>query len=88
MSETLAKGPNIQGNVIIHPTATVASNCLLGPNVVVGANCHIGEGVRIKNSSILDSVLLEGYNVIDQTIVGWESRIGKWVNRCSLQENN
>lgn len=78
MSETLAKGPNIQGNVIIHPTATVASNCLLGPNVVVGANCHIGEGVRIKNSSILDSVLLEGYNVIDQTIVGWESKIGKW----------
>lgn len=78
LPETLAKGPNIQGNVIIHPTATIASNCLLGPNVVVGANCHIGEGVRIKNSSILDSVLLEGYNVVDESIVGWESKIGKW----------
>jgi mannose-1-phosphate guanylyltransferase len=43
----LAKGDNIIGNVLIHPTAEIDPNSMLGPNVVIGANVQVGYGVRL-----------------------------------------
>jgi mannose-1-phosphate guanylyltransferase len=45
-SDKLSTGPNIMGNVIIHPTAKVNDKSIIGPNVCIGENCVIEEGTR------------------------------------------
>lgn len=40
----------------MHPSAK------LGNNVVIGAGCEIGEGVRIKDSLILDGVEIKVFS--------------------------
>jgi mannose-1-phosphate guanylyltransferase len=53
LSCQLAKGDNIIGNVLIHPTAKVDENSVLGPNVTIGAYCNIGSGVRLSDVCIM-----------------------------------
>ncbi len=43
-SPALAEGPNIIGNVLIDPTATVDKTALIGPDVTIGPGAIIGEG--------------------------------------------
>lgn len=43
----LAKGDNIVGNVLIHPSAIVDPAAMLGPNVVVGKDTTIEYGARL-----------------------------------------
>lgn len=45
---------------------------MIGPRVV------IGKGVRIKNSIILDDVVINHDSCIINTVVGWKSKIGAW----------
>lgn len=46
-SGKLAKGENIEGNVLVDPSAKVDPTAKLGPNVVVGKDCVVEAGVRL-----------------------------------------
>lgn len=66
------------GNVMIHPTATVAKGCVLGPSVVIGPNCIVHEGVRLKGTTLLEGVEVEAHSLVRDSLLGWRSRIGRW----------
>ncbi|EFA85389.1 mannose-1-phosphate guanylyltransferase [Heterostelium album PN500] len=76
--ELLAKGDNIIGNVVIHPTATVDPTAKIGPDVYIGPNVKVGKGVRIFHSIILDETEIKGHACILYSIIGWRSEIGFW----------
>ena len=76
--EHLSSGENISGNVLIHPSAKIGKNCLIGPNVTIGPDAVIRDGVRIAESVILECASVDSYSWIQNSIVGWNSRIGKW----------
>ncbi|XP_021253144.1 mannose-1-phosphate guanyltransferase alpha isoform X2 [Numida meleagris] len=71
-------GPIIRGNVYIHPTASVDSTAVLGPNVSIGEGVTVGAGVRIRESIILHGASLHDHTCVLNTIVGWDSTIGRW----------
>lgn len=77
--QKLAGGAEVLGNVLLHETATVATGCLIGPDVVIGAHCTIGAGTRLSHSVLLDGIQVEGHCWVHGSIIGWRSRIGKWV---------
>jgi len=77
-SSLLATGEGVVGPVIIDSSAKVGK-AVIGPNVVVGPNCVIEDGVRLKNTVILEGVTVGANSWINQSIIGWKSRIGKWV---------
>lgn len=70
-SEFLVNGPNIVGDVWVHPSAKVDPSAVLGPNVVIGADCVIGPGSKIYNSTILARTIVHGYSLIEGSIIGW-----------------
>jgi len=74
----LAKGEGINGPVLIDPSAKIGKGCSIGPNVVIGPNCTIEDGVRLKNTVILEGVFVGANSWISHSIIGWKSRIGKW----------
>jgi len=74
----LATGPNIIGNVTIHPSAQVDSTAKLGPNVSIGANAVIGKGARIVNSLVLDGAEIKAHACVLYSIIGWNSVVGEW----------
>lgn len=78
MSVSLSSMKDVIGNVIIHPSAVIGKNCKIGPNVVIGPNAVIGDGVRISNSVIFDSVKVKNFAWLQNSIIGWDSCIGKW----------
>jgi len=69
----------IVGRVLVDKTAKIGGGCVIGPNVTIGPNCLIEEGVRLKNTVILEGVSVGSNSWISQTIIGWKSTIGKWV---------
>jgi mannose-1-phosphate guanylyltransferase len=69
----------IVGRVLVDKTAKIGAGCVIGPNVTIGPNCVIEEGVRLKNTVILEGVSVGSNSWISQTIIGWKSTIGKWV---------
>uniref|UniRef100_A0A8D0BVX3 GDP-mannose pyrophosphorylase A n=1 Tax=Salvator merianae TaxID=96440 RepID=A0A8D0BVX3_SALMN len=71
-------GPTIRGNVYIHPTASVDVSAVLGPNVSIGKGVTIGAGVRIRESIILHGASLQDHTCVLNSIVGWDSTIGRW----------
>ncbi|TNN88716.1 Mannose-1-phosphate guanyltransferase alpha-A [Liparis tanakae] len=71
-------GPRISGNVYIHPTANIDPTAMLGPNVSIGTGVTIGAGVRVRESVILHGVTLQDHCCVLNSIVGWDSTIGKW----------
>jgi len=73
----------LQG-VDVHPTAKIGAGSVIGPNVSIGANAVIGEGVRIQRSSIMSGTKIGSFSFIENSIIGWDSKIGKW---CRLQNN-
>lgn len=75
----LSCGDEIIGNVLIDPTAQIGRGCLIGPNVTIGSGCVIHEGCRISNSAIMERVTIRAHSCLQGSIVGWESKIGKWV---------
>ncbi|VDQ10441.1 unnamed protein product, partial [Trichobilharzia regenti] len=62
-----------------HPTAVVSPTCVLGPSVVIGADCVVGDGVRIRNSTLLQGSVINAHSWIENCIVGWRCIIGQWV---------
>ncbi|XP_060519854.1 mannose-1-phosphate guanyltransferase alpha-A [Cylas formicarius] len=72
------KEPTIIPDVHIDPTAVVDSTSVIGPNVSIGASVVIGPGVRIKESIVLDGAVIEERSLIMHSIIGRNSRVGKW----------
>jgi mannose-1-phosphate guanylyltransferase len=68
----------VSGHVLIHPTAKVGKGCRIGPNVAIGANVVIEDGVRIVSSTIFEGALIKSHSWINNSIVGWNCRIGRW----------
>jgi len=68
----------IRGNVLIHPTATVAETAVLGPDVVVGPGCRVEEGARLLHSTLLEGSVVKAHAYVDMSIVGWKSTVGQW----------
>ncbi|XP_034042406.1 mannose-1-phosphate guanyltransferase alpha-A isoform X2 [Thalassophryne amazonica] len=71
-------GPRIIGNVYIHPTASIDPTASLGPNVSVSMGVTIGAGVRVRESIILHGATLQDRSCVLNSVVGWDSTIGKW----------
>jgi mannose-1-phosphate guanylyltransferase len=65
-------------NVFIHPTAQIDDTAVIGPNVSIGKNVVIGPGVRIRESIILDYSTVDSHTLIIHSIIGRNSKIGKW----------
>lgn len=78
-SDLLMSGSNFCGNVMVHPTASVAPSAVIGPDAVIGSDCVVGEGARIKGSTIMAGAKVGAHSYINKSIVGWQSRIGSWV---------
>ncbi|OVA16243.1 Bacterial transferase hexapeptide repeat [Macleaya cordata] len=68
----------IVGDVYVHPSAKIHPTAKIGPNVSVSANARIGAGVRLVNCIILDDVEIKENAIVNHSIVGWRSSIGKW----------
>lgn len=77
--KSLASGPYIIGNALIHPSAKIGSGCKIGPNVVLGPNVVIGDGVRLTKCVVLEGVTVKDHSWIRESIIGWHSTIGRWV---------
>lgn len=77
-SNQLSSGPNVIGNVMIDSTTSIGEDCQLGPDVCIGKGCVIGNGVRLKNCVVMDDVKIEDYVFCSGSILGWQSKIGKW----------
>lgn len=77
-SAELAKGDNIQGNVLVHPDAKIHPDALVGPNVCIGAGCVVESGVRLQNSVLMNNSTVRKNSWVAGTILGWRSEIGRW----------
>lgn len=82
--DSLAKGANIKGNVMIHESANVDPSAVIGPNVVIGEGCKVGPGARIVNSTMLAGSCVKAYSYMDGSILGWKSTIGQWCRVTKL----
>uniref|UniRef100_A0A6B2L7L4 mannose-1-phosphate guanylyltransferase n=1 Tax=Arcella intermedia TaxID=1963864 RepID=A0A6B2L7L4_9EUKA len=76
---SLTKGKGIIEPVMIDPNAKIGKDCLIGPFVTIGPGVTIEDGVRLRRTSILEGAMVQRNTWIDESIVGWESRVGKWV---------
>ncbi|SCU94359.1 LAME_0F07162g1_1 [Lachancea meyersii CBS 8951] len=76
--QSMAKGNNIVGNVIVDPSAKISASAKIGPDVVIGPNVTIGDGVRITRSVVLCNSHIKDHALVKSTIVGWNSTVGKW----------
>ena len=74
----LKGGPEIVGNVYIHPDAVVHPSAKIGCNVTIESGAVIGAGVRIKDCIILNDVEVLPNACLVNSIVGWGSTIGPW----------
>lgn len=63
-----------------HPTATVDPTAVLGPNVVVGPGCVVDAGARVVGSALLEGTRVGAHSLVADSIIGWNSVIGKWVS--------
>ena len=77
-SPLLAQGPNISGNVIVHPEAKVHADAIIGPNVTIGKGCVIQSGARIQNSCIMQDAVVGKNSWLSGTILAWRSEVGNW----------
>lgn len=79
----------VTGNVLIDPSATIGAGASIGPNVVIGPGVTVASGARVKNSSLFEGVQIKQSAFVDNSIIGWQSRIGAWarVESCILGED-
>ncbi|KAF5296579.1 hypothetical protein FQR65_LT10232 [Abscondita terminalis] len=69
---------NIIPDVYIHPSAVIHPTALIGPNVSIGPGVTVGPGVRIRESIILADAVVEDHSLVLHSIVGHNSRVGRW----------
>lgn len=74
----LKGGPEIVGDVYIHPDADVHESARIGPNVAIESGARIGPGVRLAHCILLDRVQVQRNACVFHAIIGWGSRIGPW----------
>jgi mannose-1-phosphate guanylyltransferase len=65
--------------VLIDASAKIEEGSVIGPNVTIGRHVHIGRGCRISNSSIFEGTKIGNFSHINESIIGWRNRVGKWV---------
>jgi len=75
---------SVNGAEIIQPTyvsaeVELSSTCKVGPYVVIGRGSKVGPAVRIKYSLLFNNVLVDEGSLINYSIIGEHSLIGKWV---------
>jgi len=75
----LSHGKGIIEPVVIDPSAKIGEGCLIGPYVTIGPKVTIEEGVRLARTTVFDGAAIQKNSWIDSSIIGWESRVGKWV---------
>lgn len=66
--------------MLIDPSAKISPTAIIGPNVTIGSDCVVEEGARLKNVIMLKNSSVGAHSWIDNTIIGWDSKVGKWVN--------
>jgi len=76
---SLTRGKGIIEPVMIDPSAKIGNDCLIGPYVTIGPNVVIEDGVRLRRTSVFDGVTIQKNSWLDSSIIGWESRVGRWV---------
>lgn len=62
----------------IDPSSVLGEGIKLGPNVSIGPNVIIENGVRIRDSIILDNARVNHDSCIINTVLGWSSVVGAW----------
>lgn len=88
--DALEEGKSFKGNVLVDPSAKIGVGCLIGPDVSIGAGSVIGDGVRLSNCVIMKGVSIMEHSKVDNCIIGWTSKIGRWTrleNHCVLGED-
>lgn len=81
---SLASGDNIQGAVLVDPSAQIDASAVVGPNVVIGANCRIGAGSRVSNTTLLAGSTVGTSSYVDGSIIGWGSNVKNWCRVTNL----
>ncbi|XP_052079124.1 mannose-1-phosphate guanyltransferase alpha-A-like isoform X4 [Mytilus californianus] len=75
--------PKVIGDVTIHPTAQIHPTAVLGPNVSIGKYANLGEGVRVRESIVLEGATLqvgEGVRVRESIVLeGATLQVGEGV---------
>lgn len=46
--------------------------------MTIGPNCHIEDGVRLKKCAIFTGCTVKENSLIDSSIIGWKSQVGRW----------
>jgi len=72
----------LKGKVLVGSDCVIEEGAEVGPNVILGDNVVIKSGTKIKNSVALNDSTINSNTFIENTIIGWGSRIGKW---CRLK---
>lgn len=72
----IGNGSVVEPRTTIRGPAIIGENCVIGPNVYVGPYTSIGDHVRISNTEIENSIVMEG-TVIDCGKKITDSLIGK-----------
>eukprot|EP00028_Trichosphaerium_sp_Am-I-7-wt_P000451 CAMPEP_0168535938 /NCGR_PEP_ID=MMETSP0405-20121227/19144_1 /TAXON_ID=498012 /ORGANISM="Trichosphaerium sp, Strain Am-I-7 wt" /LENGTH=326 /DNA_ID=CAMNT_0008563633 /DNA_START=59 /DNA_END=1039 /DNA_ORIENTATION=- len=75
----LTTGEGTVGPCLIHPSAKIGKGCLIGPYVCIGPDVVIEDGVRIKRTTVLGGATIKSNSMVDNSIIGWDSIVGRWV---------
>lgn len=73
-------GSVVDGSNLIDPSAKIGHGCVIGPHVVIGANVVVEDGARIVRSTIMNHAKVKAHAYVGNSIIGWESRVGKWAH--------
>jgi len=71
-------GPNVSGDVFVHPSASVHPTAKLGPNVSIGPKVVVRAGARIKHAIVLDESEVKEHAYVLYSVVGIGCNIGQW----------
>ncbi|EDQ87353.1 uncharacterized protein MONBRDRAFT_33433 [Monosiga brevicollis MX1] len=78
LARSSEEGFKVVGNVVVDPSASVHPSAKLGPNVSVGPNVKIHAGARVKDTILLDSVEMAEQSCAFNSVIGWNSTLGRW----------
>ena len=69
-------GVYIEGNVIIGRNCKIGPNCYIRGATAIGDNCHVGQAVEIKNSILMNRVMMCHLSYCGDSIVGEGTNFG------------
>jgi mannose-1-phosphate guanylyltransferase len=68
----------IFGRVLTDENTIIEDGAEIGPNVILGKNVIVRAGAKLKNTVVLQNSIIDSHSFIDRSIIGWNSRVGKW----------